>query len=440
MKLRINQLKPHLPRAHREVGLDGPKNDCLGASQSPERRGLRSSGFVGGRRPAFGPDGPISEAVSERLRRPTASGKHRNQCVFAKTHLPSSYHEHAEDCRAVHRDFSHCVPRPRVWPGPGLRRRVAGGSENPHAGRGRTRREPVPAEGGRDVPRRSSPARPTAKASRKAAWARPWASRGYVFVSQDCRGKGTSGGQWVPFVHDRDGRRGHPPLDPRAALVQRQDRHHRRLLPRLHAMDLGARRGRLPARRCSPSCRWWTSYDDLVYVGGAYQLQVVMGWGSGTAGSVATRTLEARGLAARAAAVAPGTRRSARRCRSCATGSPIRSSTTTGSRSSLRGRHEDITTPDLHRLRLVRPLREERVRPRERRPERLALASRPANTSTCWSGPWPHGINRDRKVGDVDFGEGSLVKLDEIQAKWFNHWLKGEEQRRRDTGRRSGSS
>lgn len=31
-----------------------------------------------------------------------------------------------------------------------------------------------------------------------------WARRGYVFVSQDVRGRGESAGEWVPFVHERD--------------------------------------------------------------------------------------------------------------------------------------------------------------------------------------------------------------------------------------------
>lgn len=31
-----------------------------------------------------------------------------------------------------------------------------------------------------------------------------WARRGYVFVSQDVRGRGESAGEWTPFVHERD--------------------------------------------------------------------------------------------------------------------------------------------------------------------------------------------------------------------------------------------
>lgn len=41
-------------------------------------------------------------------------------------------------------------------------------------------------------------------------------------------------------------------------------------------------------------------------------------------------------------------------------------------------------------------------------------------------GPWPHRINESQKFGDVDFGPKSLIDLLELGKKWFDHWLKGE--------------
>jgi putative CocE/NonD family hydrolase len=87
---------------------------------------------------------------------------------------------------------------------------------------------------------------------------------------------------------------------------------------------------------------------------------------------------------------------------------------------SLRGRHKDITTPiytacgwyDLYSKSAFEHVNA--VRKAGRKHQHLLM------------GPWVHGINRDRKVGDVDFGEGSLVKLDETKTKWFEHWLKDE--------------
>ncbi|PTX59640.1 hypothetical protein C8P63_11175 [Melghirimyces profundicolus] len=42
-------------------------------------------------------------------------------------------------------------------------------------------------------------------------------------------------------------------------------------------------------------------------------------------------------------------------------------------------------------------------------------------------GPWPHAINRSTRLGDLDFGPQSLIDLNRLQRRWFDHWLKGEE-------------
>ena len=41
-------------------------------------------------------------------------------------------------------------------------------------------------------------------------------------------------------------------------------------------------------------------------------------------------------------------------------------------------------------------------------------------------GPWAHGIpTKNGKVGEIDFGEHSLINLQELQLRWFDYWLKG---------------
>jgi putative CocE/NonD family hydrolase len=40
-------------------------------------------------------------------------------------------------------------------------------------------------------------------------------------------------------------------------------------------------------------------------------------------------------------------------------------------------------------------------------------------------GPWPHAINRSRKLGDIDFGPTAVIDLDGSIARWFDYWLKG---------------
>ena len=40
-------------------------------------------------------------------------------------------------------------------------------------------------------------------------------------------------------------------------------------------------------------------------------------------------------------------------------------------------------------------------------------------------GPWVHGASRFTHAGDVDFGKGSVLDLNQIELRWFDHWLKG---------------
>jgi len=39
-------------------------------------------------------------------------------------------------------------------------------------------------------------------------------------------------------------------------------------------------------------------------------------------------------------------------------------------------------------------------------------------------GPWPHGWNASRQVGDVDFGENALIDVEPLLLEWFDHWMK----------------
>jgi len=42
-------------------------------------------------------------------------------------------------------------------------------------------------------------------------------------------------------------------------------------------------------------------------------------------------------------------------------------------------------------------------------------------------GPWPHGFNRLRKLGDFDYGPDALIDINELYLKWFDYWLKGKD-------------
>jgi uncharacterized protein len=42
-------------------------------------------------------------------------------------------------------------------------------------------------------------------------------------------------------------------------------------------------------------------------------------------------------------------------------------------------------------------------------------------------GPWGHHVNVGRRIGDIDFGPEALIDLDGLQVRWFDHWLKGDD-------------
>jgi putative CocE/NonD family hydrolase len=53
-------------------------------------------------------------------------------------------------------------------------------------------------------------------------------------------------------------------------------------------------------------------------------------------------------------------------------------------------------------------------------------AADPGERSRQWLivGPWPHAVNTVR-LGAVDFGSGATIDYDAVQLRWFDHWLKG---------------
>lgn len=48
-----------------------------------------------------------------------------------------------------------------------------------------------------------------------------------------------------------------------------------------------------------------------------------------------------------------------------------------------------------------------------------------ARQSKLIVGPWAHRLSTSPRVGDVDFGAGSMVNLDQLEMRWFDYWLKG---------------
>ena len=48
-----------------------------------------------------------------------------------------------------------------------------------------------------------------------------------------------------------------------------------------------------------------------------------------------------------------------------------------------------------------------------------------ARQSKLIVGPWPHGLSTSTRTGDVDFGADSMVDLEGLEKRWFDYWLKG---------------
>jgi len=47
------------------------------------------------------------------------------------------------------------------------------------------------------------------------------------------------------------------------------------------------------------------------------------------------------------------------------------------------------------------------------------------NSQRMLMGPWGHVVNKDSKLGEVDFGPQALIDLRGEELRWFNRWLRG---------------
>jgi len=251
-----------------------------------------------------------------------------------------------------------------------------------------------------------------------------FASHGYVYISQDCRGRGTSQGEWVPFVNEaRDGK----------------DTHQWILEQPWSNGTIGTRGGSYVGftqwisapgagdylKAMFPVVPLVDPYHDIAYVGGAFQLSLMMGWGAGVSGKgsvrgwnnddwqKAFRTLPLRTWDTAIGAEVPYLREWVAHPHFDDYWKPSSSP------------REDIATPiyavcgwyDLFAksvLDHVNTVRQKSPSEPARRHQHVLM------------GPWVHGISRVGKVGELDFGKDAVVDLGAIQTEWFGHWLKGE--------------
>jgi len=255
---------------------------------------------------------------------------------------------------------------------------------------------------------------------------RSYASQGYVYVSQDCRGRGASGGEWTPFVNEaQDGKDTH-----RWILHQPWSNG---TIGTMGGSYVGFTQwASAPGageylKAMFPIVPLVDPYQDVAYAGGAYQLALMMGWGARMSGSnsvlgwnnddwqKAFRTLPLSTWDSVLDRKVPYLRDWVAHPRF----------DDYWARSSFRGREKDVNAPayvvggwyDLFAQSVFDHLNA--VKQQSRSP--LARSHQ-----YLLMGPWRHGISSNGKVGELDFGKQAVVDLDARQTAWFDHWLKGE--------------
>jgi len=262
---------------------------------------------------------------------------------------------------------------------------------------------------------------PYGKPDEKSGDAKRYTAAGYVMVMQDCRGRGKSEGAWDPFRYDvEDG------FDTQE-WVGRQA---------WCNGDIGTAGGSYVGwtqwaptpnssrhlRAMVPVVPFGNAYE-LAYVGGAFQLALMMGWGSAVGG----------------VAVSPDKLNAAFRYL------PLR---TFGDQFEKkvpylhdwvahpeyddywkqRGmdyRYADVTVPalniggwyDIFSKTTIELVNQVRASSRDRAVRRNQFVV---------IGPWTHGVGT-RKAGELDFGADAALNLGDLQFRWFEYWLKGRE-------------
>ncbi len=251
--------------------------------------------------------------------------------------------------------------------------------------------------------------------------AKRYTAAGYAMVVQDCRGRGKSEGVWDPFRYDvQDG------YDTQEWIGHQ---------PWCNG-SIGTSGGSYvgwtqwaPAPKSSrylkamvPVVPFANTYD-LAYTGGAFQLALLMGWGTAVGGI----------------SLAPDKLQEAFRHL------PLRTFTEQFDKKvpylddwvthytyddywKARGidhRYADITVPILNiggwydifskvTLDLVTQVRAASTNREVRRNQFVVI------------GPWTHGVGA-KQVGELDFGTDAGLDLGGLQFKWFQYWLKGRE-------------
>jgi putative CocE/NonD family hydrolase len=262
---------------------------------------------------------------------------------------------------------------------------------------------------------------PYGKPDEKSGDAKRYTAAGYAMVVQDCRGRGKSEGVWDPFRYDvEDG------FDTQEWVGQQA----------WCNGSIGTAGGSYvgwtqwaPAPKESrylkamvPTVPFGNAYD-LAYTGGAFQLALLMGWGSAVGGislapdklQEAFRHLPLRTFSEQFEKKVPYLDEWVKHY----------AYDDYWKQRGIDYRYAEVTVPALNiggwydifskvTLDLVTQVRASSHDRKVRRNEFAVI------------GPWTHGVGAS-KVGQLDFGKDAALKLDDLQFQWFEYWLKGRE-------------
>jgi putative CocE/NonD family hydrolase len=257
-----------------------------------------------------------------------------------------------------------------------------------------------------------------------------YAERGYVVVSQDCRGKGSSQGVWEPFANEcNDGK------DTQKWLLEQ---------PWCNG-SIGTAGGSYVGftqwisapnagdylKAMFPVVPLVDTYGDGVYIDGALNLALMMGWGSlvaikpGEQVTMFTWKQQDWNKAFRTLPLNEWDRVIGRKVQYLRDWVAHPHFDEYWAARGVRNQWQDITVPicavggwyDIFSRSVFEHINAVRNMSRSqdaRKNQHLIM------------GPWGHGISQDGRVGDLNFGKESVINLRELQTRWFDYWLKGD--------------
>jgi putative CocE/NonD family hydrolase len=253
-----------------------------------------------------------------------------------------------------------------------------------------------------------------------------YASRGYVYISQDCRGRGASKGEWVPFMNEaRDGKDTHRWILDQPwcnGLIGTAGGSYVGFTQWASAPSAGEY-----LKAMFPVVPLVDPYEDVAYVGGAFQLALMMGWGTGVSGNSSVRGWNDEDWLQAFRTLPLATWDTAIGGRVQYLRDWVANPEFDGywAPSSLRGRKREITTP-IYVVCGWYDLFAKSVFDHVNAVKAKSHSEHARKHLHVLMGPWTHGISKDGKVGGLDFGKDAVVDLNAIQAQWLDRWLKGK--------------